>query len=175
MSPNRRIALMGMLASLGVTAGYLLAGLPNVELISLVLFTAGFLLGARDGAVTGGASGLLYTVLNPYGPAHPAVSAAQVAGFAIIGAAGALARPGVIWSRGPLPAAALLGLLGALFTALYDLLTNAAFGWIIGQVRATVLLGIPFLVIHVVSNAAIFAVVGSSLLSVLRRRPLEAI
>lgn len=174
MSPNRRIALMGMLASLGVTAGYLLAGLPNVELISLVLFASGFLLGARDGAITGGAAGLLYTVLNPFGPAHPVVSIAQAAGFALVGAGGALVRPNAVWSRGPVPVAALLGVLGAVLTAAYDIATNTAFGWIIGQVRATVLLGIPFLVIHVVSNAVIFAVVGSALLSVLRRRPLEA-
>jgi hypothetical protein len=174
MSPNRRVALMGLMTAASVAGGYLLAGLPNVEIISLLLFSSGFLLGTRDGAVTGAASGLLYTTLNPYGPAHPAVAAAQIAAFALFGAAGALLRSRVAWRWGRLSAGAVLFVLGASLTALYDIGTNVAFGLVIGQVKGTIVTGIPFLIVHVVSNAAIFIVVGVPLLSLLRRRPVEA-
>jgi hypothetical protein len=175
MSPNRRVALMGLMTAASVSAGYLLAGVPNVEVISLLLVVSGFMLGLRDGAATGAAAGFLYTTLNPYGPAHPAVAVAQVVGFTALGASGSLLRSRAAWSGGRVTAAVFLVVVGATLTALYDLATNAAFGLVIGQVRATVLAGLPFLGIHVVSNAAIFLVVGVPLLVLLRRRPLEVL
>lgn len=174
MSSNRRVALMALMTAASVSAGYLLAGIPNVEGLSLLLVVSGSLLGVRDGAATGAASGFLYTTLNPYGPAHPAVAVAQVLAFGLLGASGALLRSRLAWSGGRYTAGALLLVLGVAMTALYDLATNVAFGLVIGQVRATILAGIPFLAVHVASNAAIFLLVGLPLLVLLRRRPVEA-
>jgi energy-coupling factor transport system substrate-specific component len=174
MSSNRRIALMGLMTAASVSAGYLLAAIPNVEGLSFLLVVSGFLLGFRDGAMTGAASGLIYTVLNPYGPAHPAVAVAQVAACAALGAAGALLRAPVLWSAGRYAMGAFLLVLGIVLTGVYDVATNVAYGLVIGQVRATLALGIPFLLTHVVSNAIIFVVIGVPLLEMLRRRPVEA-
>jgi len=173
MSPNRRVALMGLMTAASVSAGYLLAAIPNVEGLSFLLVVSGFLLGFRDGAMTGAASGFIYTVLNPYGPAHPAVAVAQVVVCALLGASGALLRARLVWSGGRSAAGALLLVLGIVLTGIYDVATNVAYGLVIGQVRATLAMGVPFLLTHVVSNAVIFVVIGVPLLEMLRR-PVEA-
>ena len=45
-----------------------------------MVFASGVLLGARDGALVGAVTMTIYSVLNPYGPAHPLVTLAQLAG-----------------------------------------------------------------------------------------------
>ena len=112
---------------------------------------------------------LLYTLLNPYGPAPPLVMLAQVAGMALAGAAGALfARIGgpswATWRR-----AWTLAILAILATAAFDLMTNVATGMVFGQIRYWVLAGIPFMLWHIGFNVALFAAVGTPLTAVLAR------
>lgn len=140
--------------------------IPNFEVMTLVVFAAGMLLGAADGALVGGLAALVYTLLNPYGPAHPLVMGAQTLGMALAGVAGglvALAHPG----RWRLPVRALaLALAGAVVTAMFDLLTNVATGLVYGQMRAVLIGGIPFALWHVLTNVALFASVGTAALAV---------
>ncbi len=138
-------------------------------MLTLVVFCSGVLLGARDGALVGGLTMLAYSLLNPYGPAHPLVTAAQVAGNAVTGLAGAaFARLGLP-SR---PAAARLVALVATaiaVTATYDLLTNVATGLVFGQMRTWLLAGIPFALWHIGWNIALFATLGGPLSAVSAR------
>ena len=77
---------------------------PDFEVQTLGIFGAGVLLGARDGALVGGLTMLVYSLLNPYGPAHPVVTAAQLLGQVPAGiAGGAFAALGEL----PVPASVL--------------------------------------------------------------------
>src|SRR5258706_174159 len=130
-------------------------------------FASGGLLGVRDGAGVAALTMLVYSLLNPYGPAHPLVTAAQVVGMACVGAVGGalfgLAHASVRVR------AIVLGLAGALLTLVYDLITNVATGIVFGQMRATLIGGIPFALPHIGWNAAVFATVGPALVAVLAR------
>ena len=85
---SRRLSYAALLIAAGLTGVYA-ETIPNFEVLTLVVFCSGVLLGARDGALVGGITMLVYSLLNPYGPAHPVVTAAQVAGNVVSGLAGA--------------------------------------------------------------------------------------
>jgi hypothetical protein len=143
--------------------------IPNFEVLTLVVFCSGVLLGVRDGVLVGTLTMLVYSVLNPYGAVHPLVTASQVAGEALSGAAGGLfALTRVLespaWTRALLLAGAAVAL-----TAVYDFITNLATGVLFGQVRLTLLGGIPFALWHIGSNVALFAVLGTPLVGLLGR------
>ena len=164
----RRLSYAALLIAAGLTGVYA-ETIPNFEVLTLVVFCSGVLLGARDGALVGGLTMLVYSLLNPYGPAHPLVTAAQVAANAASGAAGALfARLG--WPARPAVArVAALVLCAVLLTAFYDLLTNVATGLVYGQMRVWLLAGIPFALWHVGYNIALFAALGAPLVAVFAR------
>lgn len=165
---SRRIAYAALLVAAGLTGAYA-ESIPNFEILTLTAFAAGLLLGARDGAVVGGFTMLVYTLLNPYGPAHPAVMAAQVAGMALAGLGGAgFGRLGLP-ARGAGARAAALVAFAVVTTLAFDLLTNSASGLVYGQMVPWILAGIPFSLWHVGYNAALFGAVGTPLAPVLAR------
>jgi hypothetical protein len=51
-------------------------------------------------------------------------------------------------------------------TAIFDLITNLATGWIYGQLVPTLIGGIPFSLLHIASNVALFAALGTPLVAV---------
>lgn len=156
-----------MMAS-GLTGSYL-HPIPNFEPLTLVMFCSGVLLGVRDGVLIGGLTMLVYSLLNPYGAVHPLVMVAQVAGEALAGAAGGafawLGLPG----RGIVVRGCALAATGLLLTAWFDLITNLATGIVFGQIKATLIGGIPFSLFHIGTNVAMFAAVGTPLVAVFAR------
>jgi hypothetical protein len=151
-----------------LTAAYA-ESIPNLELITLTSFLAGMVLGMRDGALVGGSCILLYSLLNPYGPAHPLVTASQVLGEAIAGAAGGMVARARLDQRPRWAAAALLGLAALLLTAFYDLITNVATGLVFGQLRFWLVAGVPFALWHIGWNVALFVAIGTALVGVIPR------
>src|SRR5262245_4083035 len=122
---SRRLSYAALLIAAGLTGVYA-ETIPNFEVLTLVVFCAGVLLGARDGALVGALTMLVYSLLNPYGPGPPLVTAAQVVGNGVSGLAGAaFARLG--WPARPaaLRGAALVAC-AVLVTAFYDVSTNVA-------------------------------------------------
>jgi hypothetical protein len=143
--------------------------IPNLEVLTLVVFCSGVLLGARDGVLVGVLTMLVYSLLNPYGPAHPLVTTAQVVGNGLTGAGGAMfARLGFP-ARSPALRAAVLVVFAILLTGFYDLLTNVATGLVFGQMRTWLLAGIPFSLWHIGYNIALFAALGTPLTAVFAR------
>jgi len=132
-----------------------------------VAFCSGVLLGVRDGVVTAAVMMLVYSLLNPYGAVQPLITVSQVVGEAVAGAAGGvIAALGIAKSPAPLRAAT-LALSGAIVTLFFDLVTNLATGFLLGQVRLTLLGGIPFSLWHVGTNVALFAAIGTPLVGAL--------
>ena len=155
-----------LLTATALTGTYATSPVPNLELITLVVFGSGILLGARDGLLVASVVWLAYSLLNPYGPAHPLVTAAQVIGTAPVAVAGSVfARLGLP-ERPALHRAWILALLGAVLTLFFDLVTNLATGLIYGQLRATLFMGIPFALWHITWNVALFVVLGTPLTGV---------
>lgn len=168
---SRSVATLGMLTALVAALGFLLSGVPNIELMTLATFVSGALLGSARGAAVGAAAEAIYSGFNPYGMAPPPVYVMQIAGYAAIGAAG-----GILGNAIParLPAAARMALgaaTGVLLTVGYDALTNLGTAWAAGlDVGPTMAGGLLFGVWHAAWNAAVFAAAGPPLLAALRRR-----
>jgi hypothetical protein len=149
-----------MLVALGVALGFLLAGVPNVEGISAVSFFAGCHLGARGGATVGGLTIGLFSLFNPLGPPLVQVLAAQVLGMGLVGASGHLWR--LLAQKIPRPEV-LAVILGAALTFIYGILTDYGFAVAIGRWREplpVIVAGLPFSVLHIVSNSLIFGGLG---------------
>ena len=179
MHNTRKTLLASLLIAVAVSLGYMLAGVPNVEMMTVALFVSGFLLGARYGAVIGGFSAGLYSLFNPLGLALPPLLAAQVVGFAVTGAAGGLIGPVIAQMSKRLPAAVCAGVLGFLLTLFYDLLTNIGAFFVMAGTKELaglvkfVSAGLAFMGLHLLWNTVLFAVVVKPTLNVLARHRRE--
>ena len=93
----RTIVLSSSLIAFSIACGYakllLFPYLFFVELFTVAVFLSGLLAGPAWGLWIGGVARLVFSVANPYGPPHPWILAAQVAGAALVGALGGLAGP----------------------------------------------------------------------------------
>ena len=159
----RAAAGVGALAALAVAGGYCLAGVPNVEVMTLIVFTSGWLTGMAGGASVGAIAMFVFTVANPYGAAVPLLAAVQVLCMGFVGVCGG--AWGRLWGEGAAPVSpAALGLIGALLTFVYDLSTNVAIGISFSQIGPTLVAGIPFALIHILANGLIFALAGPHLI-----------
>ena len=173
MHRTRRALLASLLVALTTAFGYALAGVPNVELMTMSVFVAGYLLGAPTGAVVGGASIALHSIFNPFGPAPPPVFIAQIAGFAAIGLCGGIVGPLITAARSRVVAIALSGLVGLLLTLTYDVLTNLGAFVLVTDERTLpnlwkfVLGGVAFTAMHLVWNTGLFLATLRPVLAVL--------
>ncbi len=132
-------------------------GLPNVEPFTLVFFFIGHRYGCFWGAAVGALAEFLYTTLNPYGPALPPVAVAQVIGMALAGGAGGLAARIDPWRTFSRPSRWGLAVHALVVTAVYDVLTNVAMFWTLGNMWAWLVAGVPFSALHIATNCLLFA------------------
>ncbi len=128
-SSVRQPVLLGLFTGTAVGAGYLLAAVPNVEIMTLIIAVCGGVLGARSGAAAGAIAATIYSLGSPYGLPVPLLLAAQILGFGAAGVFGAIGGNRVLCSyfKGQKTRAAMWSLLtGVGSTVIYDLLTNLA-------------------------------------------------
>jgi len=155
----RDVARIGGLLAAAFVLKMPAVGLPNVEPFTLVYFFIGFRYGIFWGGSVAALGEFLYSTLNPFGAALPPVTAAQIIGMAVAGAAGGLAarfNPHRIFS---LPRRWGLALTAIVITLFYDVLTNLAMFWMLGNLWAWLIAGIPFSSLHIASNSLLFAFV----------------
>jgi energy-coupling factor transport system substrate-specific component len=173
----RKIALIGVLIALAIALKLPILSIPNVEFLTFVIFSSGFLLGSMGGLLVGVISMSIYTTLiSPYGLPPLPIAFAQIFSMALIGLAG-----GIIYvfikttaERDPrsnaLLFAAVVGFFGLVLTAIYDLLTNLAVAFVMGQFLPVMFAAIPFALLHIASNLVIFAILSPVLLKLSKRR-----
>jgi hypothetical protein len=170
---ERVVILAALFTALSVALGFLLAGIPNFELMTLTVFMSGVFCGARLGSLVGAISIMLYSMLNPLGPAPAPLIAAQVAGFAVDGAAGGLVgsriQPAGAWGVAASAAA------GFVLTLVYDVLTTLATAFIAvgshgfgGSLGGVFIAGALFIAWHVGINTVVFAVAVLPLMRAVR-------
>lgn len=165
---SRRLAYMALLTAACLTGAYAPRP-PDFEVQTLGIFAAGVLLGSRDGAVVGALTMLVYSLMNPYGPAHPLVTVAQLLGQVPAGIAGGLFAAAGLHGRGTAVRGAALGGLALALTLWFDLVTNVATGLVVGQMRVVLLQGIPFALWHGGTNLLLFVLLGTPLVGVFGR------
>lgn len=154
-----KLALVIILSALATATNYILIGLPNVVLMDFIVFIGGFLLGPVSGALIGVLSWSAYGVLNPYGFV-PSIWVATMLCESVYGIVGGIL--GRSWKRDQYEAAwvsssILFAFVGFLLTMTYDVLTNIVYSITFDvPISVVLIVGIPFTVVHGVSNAAIF-------------------
>jgi len=153
-----KLAKMGLFVALAIALKLPILQIPNVEFFTFVVFSSGYLLGLLEGGVVGGLSILIYTTFNPYGfPPFP-IALSQIISMIIIGVIGGLVfRIGLTLFL-KVSTFILMGFWGVSLTLFYDLLTNLAVAYTVGQFIPVMVAAIPFSLVHVGSNAVIFVV-----------------
>jgi len=170
MDPRLKIVTLTALFSAGSAAvGFLFMAVPNVEGFTAMLFVGGWVLGLRYGSLSALIAGLLYFGLNPMGM-FPPLLVAQILGSVPVGLAGGVLQKVAFDNWGN---RVLLGGVAFSLTVWYDLLTNLAYPLTVGYdsngIRAVLLAGIPFSLIHITVNILIFILVVPYLLKVVKR------
>lgn len=164
------MALIGVFAALafGVNAPFL--AIPNIEIFSLALFLSGLYLGIVNGAATAAVAGIIFVFFNPNG-IQPVilVGLAQLFGFMLFALAGGLLRPAVLRDQGPARTALVLIAAGMLLTLWYDLSTNFTFAVLFGPFWPTLVGGLGFSLLHIVSNTILFGLAATVVLKIWKR------
>lgn len=166
----KKMTLMAAFIALGVSLGYSLISIPNVELVTATIFIAGYLLGVREGILVGVFTEGLYSMFNPYGMAAPPLFIAQIVSMGITGGLGGFL--GKQPNLHTIPFHAVLGLAGLISTSIFAILTTLSFVLFTGippnKIWGSFVAGIGFYATHIVSNTAIFLLIVPLLLKAIR-------
>ncbi|MDK2464425.1 MAG: hypothetical protein QI223_06620 [Candidatus Korarchaeota archaeon] len=177
---SRRAAVVGLLSALAIATNFAMIGIPNVKLMDSIVFIAGLSLGLIDGVAVATLTWLIYGFFNPYG-FIPTIWIATIVGEWMYALAGWLSRS---LTAGKRPPRVILAALGFSTTLAYDLLTNVVFALTFGfPVEAALIAGIPFALLHELTNAAAFSIlvpkaeaaVGALLGLTVEGRPVKAV
>ena len=145
--------------ALSVAAGQALAGIPNVELITFIIFLSGYLLGRRLGALVGAAAMGAHSLFNVMGSVVPPMLVTQIVIYAGIGAAGGVVGGWIARVKGPVLASFFAGTTGAVLALLYQVAINttAYFTFTSATTLWTFIVGgIAFSAVQIGWNAAVF-------------------
>ncbi|MGQ9561479.1 MAG: TonB-dependent receptor [Candidatus Oleimicrobiaceae bacterium] len=168
------LAKMATFAGLMVALGYMLSGVPNVELVTATAFVAGVVLGWRKGLLTAMAGELLYAAINPYGISSFTLLAAQVLGMGLAGLLGGLVGRGLLGKKRGAAHALLLATCGLCLTVMFDFLTTVGFlimsGLTLPALLGAYAYGAAFYLTHPAVNTAVFALLVPAALGVLVRK-----
>jgi len=159
-----KLVRASIFTALAIGLGFSLLMVPNVELITVIVFLAGLTLGVGWGVLVGGTAELIFSILNPFGSGlvFPPLLISQVFSMIIIGAVGGLMRPLFFKRKFSTKRIASLVITGFVLTFIFDSLTtlsypfSAGFDW--PQTIGIYISGIGFTILHQLSNAIIFAI-----------------
>jgi len=156
---SRWVSIASIMSALALVGAYVLVGVPNVELASVVIFATAYTFGFGMALWCTAIVGIVFGTLNPWGILLPIIPA-QMAGWLVTSATGAIMRrsrgsPGSLLSR-----RAQYALAGAFTTVCFDLLTNLAWALVWGLPFVVVIItGLVFMLVHVTSNTLLFGLI----------------
>ena len=172
MRATRITLLACLLTALMYAAGQVLAGVPNVEVITLLAFLSGYLLGPWLGAVVGGAGMGAHSLFNVLGAVAPPIWIAQIVCYAFVGSSGAWIGPRIARMSARAAQGFAAAVTAVVLTLVYQLIVNTvsflAFATHVA-LWTYVWGGIAFAAVQVVWNAALFFVVLPPTVRVLAR------
>ena len=170
------VAFVAILAATGLGGNYVLSGAPNVELSSVMVFLSGFLFGTPVGALVGLVAMTIYQLWNPWGGFIPPIGLAVIFCTTFTGIVGGMAGRNNYLSRNVDKkwltfSAALFGVITTLF---FDLVTNFAFSITINQSYVIILwFGLPFMLLHIISNGILFGLLVPSITPIIQNALLD--
>ena len=159
-----RVALLGIFTALAVVLGYALVFIPNIELFTLMIFLAGFIMGKRDGAIVGLMSSFIFVFFNPYGVSPLPLFAYQLVHYVLVGFLGGmmcnfLKKKDFFKPEEDLyvlPVLIILAITGALITFTYDVISTLIGALVIyGTLESfwpIYIIGLPFTTVHLIGN-----------------------
>jgi len=172
MFESKKVSLIAVTVAACLGSNYALIGVANFKIMDLLVFVSGFVFGPLIGASVGILVWAVYGVLNPYGFV-PQIWIATMLSESMYGVAGGLLGKSlsiVSTSGNRAGLSMLFGAMGFLLTLIYDLITNIAFALTFNvPIIAALIAGIPFAIIHEMSNAALFGICSIPLITVLER------
>jgi len=148
--------------ALAIGLGYSFMLVPNIELITVIVFICGLTLGAKWGILVGATVMLIYSGLNPLGSglSFPPLFISQIISEMLIGACGGWLRPLFFSNKFNFAKLAGLALTGFILTFVYDSLTIISWplsmGLGLAGIAASLIKGIGFTLLHEISNSIIF-------------------
>jgi energy-coupling factor transport system substrate-specific component len=171
---TKTLSLIAILSAVGIATNYTLLPLPNVKLMDAIVFISGFSLGLKPGLAVAVTTWLVYGSLNPLGFSFPTLVIVTLS-ECLYAVTGSLLKK--TWFANDTQArmlerSVIFAVIGFFTTLTYDLITNAATGWVfygspwLGLI--TMNFPIPLGLIHEVSNALFFLIVVPLLVRVLR-------
>ncbi len=159
---SQSLAIVTVFTALAIGSDFALAGVPNVKLVDALVFLSAYLFGFRVGASIGALSELIWAYTTPWG-APGFIAPFLIAGEVIYAVAGSTAAR--VWSSGSLlnpGRSVVFGGLLAICAFLWDVETNLASALIwywptvtTLKVMTTMLMGIPFMLMHEISDFAL--------------------
>lgn len=161
MAPTKLVKA-AIFTALAIGSGYALMLVPNVELITILVFSAGLWLGALWGLLVGGTAMFIFSVMHPFGSGllFPLLLVAQVFTMAGAGCLGGILRPLVYRIKDRLPGRIFIAVIGGLITFIYDSLTTLSYPVAAGyEWKQTLIMyssGIWIYALHMISNPVIF-------------------
>ena len=159
-----RLVRASIFSALAIGAGFALLMIPNVELITVIIFTAGLSLGTGWGIMIGGTSVMIFSGLNPLGSglSFPPLLFTQIIGMAAVGGVGGLLTNTFLVKKYTKGRLVLLGVTGFLVTFIFDSLTTLSYpisaGFDISRTIGLYISGMGFTLLHQVANGFIFIV-----------------
>ena len=157
------LARAAVFTALAIGAGYALLLVPNVELITAIVFLSGVYINSRWGMIVGCLSEFVFSASNPLGSGliFLPMFIAQVMGMGLIGFTGGIFKEYFLSKNWPLKKVILLGVIGFLLTFIYDTLTTLSFPVAAGfewkQTLVLYVAGLGFTTLHQISNAVVFS------------------
>jgi uncharacterized membrane protein len=160
-----KLVRASIFTAFAIGSGFSLLMVPNVELITVIVFLSGLTLGVRWGVLVGGTAEFIFSVLNPFGSGlvFPPLLISQVVSMILIGAFGGILRSVFFRNEYSSKRITMLAINGFILTFLFDSLTTLSYPLSVGfdfpQTFGIYISGIGFTLLHQISNAIIFPIV----------------
>jgi hypothetical protein len=173
--PSVKVLIVAVFTALSLATDYAMTGFQNIKVMDTLVFLAAFLFGFRSGIGVALLTRFIFGVVNPIGPADPITLVFVMIGECFFVIAGIGLRRTFVASSFPKGSreyerlTIVLSLVGLMATFAFDVLTNFASlllktsslyqAFVVGNI-----VGVPFAVIHEVSNAFFFALVAPAVI-----------
>jgi len=173
-----RITLIATFTALSIVLGYTLAYIPNIEVLTLMIFLSGFIMSKKEGAIIGLLSAFIFTFFNSVGTSIIILPLFiyQLIHYSTTGVLGGLTRDFLRNKEYFKPTEdlyvfriiLLFGFLGAIITIIFDILSTLFF-YGLDSFVALYLSGIVFTIVHQVGNVLGFVFLLPGLIQVIMK------
>jgi uncharacterized membrane protein len=175
-----RVVLISIFSALAIVLGYALIFIPNIELITLMIFLGGFILGKRDGTIIGFISSFIFVFFNLWGTSQLPLFTYQITHYCLTGCLGGVMQKYLKKDDSFKPKEDLytlrlmifFGFIGLLITLMFDVISTLIgsliiYGFKVEFIILSYISGIPFILAHLIGNTLGFTFILPGLISLI--------